>query len=85
MDEMIDSKDHNINLLKFDLKITGEHVIRKNDLTKTCLEDNTLEIFICEQDEFRDKHIARAEILYSDFVNFGNKESSKVVERHIIF
>jgi len=49
---LVDSKDHSVNHLKFDLHHTSDHVTRRNDLESITDEDRTLELFVCEQDEF---------------------------------
>jgi len=68
MEDLVDSKDHSVNHLKFDLHHTSEHVTRRNNLESITDEDLTLELLVCEQDEFNQRTIARAEVLYSDFI-----------------
>jgi len=86
METLLKSNDHTVNHLKFDLNISSEHVIKKNKLTKTIDEDASLEVFICEQDEFRDKPLFRAEVLYSDFMSATPQATNlRSVNRNLIF
>jgi len=63
MGELIANKDHSVNLLKCSLEATSDHVIRKNEVGSIVDEDLVLELELCQQDEFRDQVVAKAEIL----------------------
>jgi len=63
MNNLLTNKDNSINLLKSVLDITSEHEIRKNDVGAIVDDDLVLELSLCQQDEFKDHVIAKAEIL----------------------
>jgi hypothetical protein len=85
MNELLTNKDHSVNLLKSVLDIKSEHVISKNDINSIIDDDLVLELHLCQQDEFKDHVIAKAEILYKDFVQEETLVGSFDINRHVVF
>lgn len=85
MEGLVESRDSSVNHLRFDLKHSSDHVTRRGTLEEITSEDNTLELLVCEQEEFRHRPLARAEVLYSDFVQSETTVNSSAVQRYIIF
>lgn len=85
MSELLQNKDTSVNLLKCAIDATSDHVLRKNDVDTVINDDMVLELYLCSQDEFKDNVLAKAEVLYKDFVQDETTSGSFAISRHVVF